>query len=83
MRNSPDGDTPLDNNNDEIENDQEDSESSDVEIYLNSFDSNNSASCMNVLSGTSMLRFFFSSFIFAAYTHQFWRGCIILAVGHF
>jgi magnesium-transporting ATPase (P-type) len=72
MRNDSQGDTPLDNTSDEIENDQEDSESSDVEIYLDSFDSSNSTGHMNVLTATSMLKIFFFSLILAAYTHQFW-----------
>lgn len=80
--NSSEGDTPIDNSNDDVENDQEDSESSDVEIYLNSFDSDNSTTRMNVLSGTSTLQFFFlvhSSRIYAS----FWRGYIIFSVGPF
>ena len=65
------GDTSLHNSNIENSNDQEDSESSDVEIYLDSFDSNTSTERMHVLSGPSTLHFFFflvhSSRIYASF----------------
>lgn len=58
MRNNSEGDTlaAFDNSSDDVENDQEDSESSDVEIYL---DSNNSAEHKHVLSSTGVLQIFF------------------------
>jgi hypothetical protein len=56
MRNNSEGDSAFDNSSDDVENDQEDSESSDVEIYL---DSNNSAEHKHVLSSTGVLQFFF------------------------
>jgi len=88
-RNTSESDTAIDNSNDDVENDQEDSESSDVEIYLNSFDSDNSTTRMNVLSGTSMLQFFFSRpflshirIILAGLHHSFRRSFLFMHCGH-